>query len=59
MQNPIGYYLDLLKKYKFAIVVTDKSRNNPVIPKLLQLPNVTIQSGEMYEDFNTLFSAKI
>lgn len=58
VQNPIGYYLDLLKKYKFAIVVTDKSRNNPVIPKLLQLPNVTIQSGEMYEDFNTLFSAK-
>ena len=58
VQNPIGYYSELLTKYESSIIVTDKSRNNPVIPKLLELPNVTIKSGDLYEDFNTLFSAK-
>tara|TARA_E500000178_G_scaffold356629_1_gene436274 strand:+ start:8157 stop:9077 length:921 start_codon:yes stop_codon:yes gene_type:complete len=58
VQNPIGYYLDILKKYESTIIVTDKSRNNPVIPKLLELSNVSIKSGDIDEDFNTLFSAK-
>ncbi len=58
VQNPIGYYLEILNKYESTIIVTDKSRNNPVIPKLLELSNVTIKSGDLDEDFNTLFSAK-
>ena len=64
LQNPIVYYLDLIKKFNKTIIVTDSANNssdkfteNPVIKSLKKLDNVEIQSNGFVKDFNTLLSA--
>ena len=59
VQNPLAFYLEVIKNYKDILIVTEKSKNNPVIQELLNLKEhkVEIQSGTIEEDFNTLINA--
>lgn len=58
VQNPLIYYEKLIKKYEKVIVVTENYGNNPILKKIKEYPNVTIQSLSLEEDFKTLLSAK-
>jgi len=58
VQNPLIYYEKLIKKYEKVIVVTENYGNNPILKKIKEFPNVTIQSLSLEEDFKTLLSAK-
>ena len=56
-QNPLIYYLDIIKKFESVIVVTSEEKNNPVIEHLANIENVKIQSSSLENDFNTIFNA--
>lgn len=58
MQNPISYYLAIIPKYKKITIVIDNVLSNPILPLLINYPNVHIQSGTEQEDFNYLLNAK-
>ena len=58
MQNPISYYLEIIPKYKKITIVIDNVLSNPILPLLVNYPNVHIQSGTEQEDFNYLLNAK-
>jgi hypothetical protein len=59
VQNPLKFYLEVIKNFKDILIVTSEARNNPVIKNLLSLDghNVKIQSSSVEEDFNTLINA--
>lgn len=57
IQNPMAYYLTIMKDYKKIILVTSPDLSNPVIPKLLKLKNVTLHATTVTEDFNLLLNA--
>ena len=56
-QNPLIYYLDIIKKFESVIIVTSEEKNNPVIEHLANIGNVKIQSSSLENDFNTIFNA--
>ena len=58
VQNPLSYYLELIKRFKKTIVVAEPGSFNPILDKLVQIPSVLIQSGSLEDDFSTLLRAK-
>jgi len=58
IQNPLNYYLEVIPKYKKVTVVINNVLSNPILPFLINLPNVNIQSGTDTEDFNYILNAK-
>lgn len=58
VQNPLSYYLELIKRYKKTIVVAEPGSFNPILDKLAQIPSVVIQSSSLEDDFSTLLRAK-
>lgn len=56
VQNPIGYFELLIKKFDKVIIVSENDKN-PVISPLLKNDKVSFQSTTMENDFNTLISA--
>jgi len=59
VQNPLNFYLEVIKDYEDVLIVTSPSRNNPVLNVLknLKTHNVIIQSSSVEDDFNTLVNA--
>jgi hypothetical protein len=57
LQNPLVFYNEIISTYSKVLVVTDKSRNNPIIKELEKIDKVTIQSSNLEDDFSTLASA--
>ena len=59
VQNPLNFYLEIIKNFKDILIITCEARNNPVIKHLLSLKNhnVKIQSSSVEEDFNVLINA--
>lgn len=59
VQNPLNFYLEVIKNYENLLIVTSPSRNNPVLNELknLKTHNVTIQSSSVEDDFNALLNA--
>ncbi len=57
-QNPINFYLQIIKEYKKTLVVTSHDMLNPVCKELKGLKNVYFQSLSIEDDFNTLYNAK-
>ena len=55
-QNPLIYYLDIIKKFESVIVVTLKKKII-LIEHLANIENVKIQSSSLENDFNTIFNA--
>jgi len=60
LQNPLAFYLKVIENFNEVVIVTEGSRNNPVIQELSSIKNinVTVQSGTIEEDFNILLNAK-
>jgi hypothetical protein len=60
VQNPLNFYLEVIKNYKNILIVTSQEKNNPVLSYLENLPNcnIEIQSKSVNEDFNTLLNAR-
>jgi len=56
VQNPIGYYELLIKKFSDVLIVSE-NMENPLIEPLLRHENVKFQSTTMENDFNTLINA--
>tara|TARA_B100001741_G_C16540739_1_gene594205 strand:- start:415 stop:1287 length:873 start_codon:yes stop_codon:yes gene_type:complete len=57
-QNPINFYLQVIKEFKKTLVVTSHDMLNPICKELKGMKNVHFQSLSMEDDFNTLYSAK-
>ena len=59
VQNPLNFYLEVIKNYKNILIVTSEAKNNPVLSYLENLAshNVEIKSSSVEEDFNTLINA--
>lgn len=58
VQNPLSYYLALIKDFKKVIVVVEPDRNNPVVQELQKINRLKFQSLSVAEDYATLLSAK-
>lgn len=58
VQNPLIYYLKLIKKFKKVLLVTEPDMKNPVIKKLLELDKVELKSKNLIEDIKTILKAK-
>lgn len=56
--NPLYFYLELLKGFKRAIVVTENDDYNPIVRELSYRDKVAIQKGSVEEDFGILLGAK-
>ena len=59
IQNPLNFYLEVIKNYENILIITSEARNNPVLSYLENLNdyNVEIKSSSVEEDFNTLINA--
>lgn len=57
LQNPLSYYLNIIKNYKNAIVLTE-DYNNPVILELEKIENVEIKIISIENSIETLLSAR-
>jgi hypothetical protein len=58
VQNPLAYYLVLIKTYENVIVVTEAQNNNPVISELKKIKKIKFQSLKVAEDYATLLAAQ-
>lgn len=57
VQNPLDFYLKIIDKFDFAIVVAE-DRSNPIIKQLELNPKVLVQCSNIENDFSTLLRAK-
>ena len=58
VQNPLEYYLRLIKLFKKAIIVTEIDLKNPILRILNNDFGIPIYSSTIYQDFSILLSAK-
>lgn len=56
--NPLCYYLNLIKKYKKTIIVTEKDNFNPVVNELRKNKEIIFHTKSVKEDFEVLMKAK-
>ena len=57
-QNPINFYIEIMKEYKKVIVVTSDDKLNPICSELERIPKVTFQTSSLESDFNLLYNSK-
>lgn len=58
VQNPLEYYLRLIKLFQRAIIVTEIDLKNPILKVLNNDYGIPIYSSSIYNDFSILLSAK-
>ena len=57
-QNPINFYIEIMKEYKKVVVVTSEDKLNPICSELEKISKVTFQTLSMETDFNILYNSK-
>lgn len=57
VQNPLNFYLSIIEKFEFCIVVAEDF-NNPIVQNLKNHHKVIVQSTNLENDFSTLLRAK-
>lgn len=58
IQNPLSYYMKIIKQFNRVTIVIENILSNPLIPILSKLDKVKIQSSSIVEDYNYLLNAK-
>lgn len=58
VQNPISFYLKIVKNYKKVIVVTNEIENNLILKELDKHIDFKLCSGKLEDDINILLNAK-
>lgn len=58
VQNPLSFYLNIIKNYEEILVVTEKDMKNPIINQLKKNKKVLIQATTLQNDISTLLRAK-
>lgn len=58
VQNPLSFYLDLIKKFRNVHIVTEKDSKNPVIDELRKNRKLIFHSNSLIEDYSILLAAK-
>lgn len=58
VQNPLSYYLKLIKLFKKNIVITEIDLKNPILKILRDDYRIPIISSSVFSDFSILMSAK-
>lgn len=58
IQNPLWFYLNIIKDYSDVLVITEPDTCNPIIGELKKIKKVRIQSTSVKQDFSTLVCSK-
>ena len=58
IQNPLSYYMKIIKQFNKVTIVIENILSNPLVPILAKLDKVKIQSSSIIEDYNYLLNAK-
>ncbi len=58
IQNPLNYYLEIIKSYQKVLIVSSDPQNNPVIEHLKKINKVDVVSNSFEIDFNILMNAR-
>lgn len=56
-QNPLNFYIEIIKDFNEVLLVTSIEKNNPVCDELLKFKKVSLQTSTIENDFNTLCNA--
>lgn len=54
LQNPLSYYNHIIENFEEVLIVTEKSKKNPVIQELIKNKKVSTQTQSLEKDFATL-----